>query len=825
MDRLFLQIFNLSISASYLILAVIAVRFLLRKAPKNICCILWFLVGIRLVFPFSVESIFSLVPSKEVVSEEALYAPQPVIHSGIPVIDRPVNTYLSENAVSPVEDSANKLQVVTGIFSILWLIGVVGMLLYLIISWIRLKHSVRLAVPVEVTIDGKQTRIYQSDNIASPFLFGLIKPRIYIPYSVEEQDMPFIVLHEKAHIRRRDYLIKPIGFLILTVYWFNPFVWLAYVLLCRDIELACDERVIRSVGIDCKKAYSQALLTCAVNRRTIAACPVAFGEAGVKERIKNVLNYKKPAFWVIVAAAAACIAVCVCFMTQKKAENSNQETVEEQTTEQVLSEEAVTEEQETGQSQITAASDEKDNLALVEEWALAFCRRDAVNVTNVITDEVAQSFVERGMLDYGVTDDGRKYANWGWSSPWPWGPDDSWSEEALQPNYRIISLTDYSAEILYYAWVSDPHVTVWHEQIDYEIDNGNFVITSENLYMMDAICVAEEFYSAYPGGDIDNTPMDYYRGNGAGEALNNNAKNNRDSKWYAKLFSPDTAAVYLLNILDNENKVETEVYYSQVESGVAVVAFNFLEDGSSASVMMLQPYGKEGIWVPRTNKLMSTGRTPNYSENYQLIDGQNIDERLQSDAALLERLFPNHHEVQQETVQRADLNGDGIEEEIAMTNLGYNGGDGGYAISVTSSGKEIPMPDGYDSEMGFEFWCSYDSSKASENDDVIMDIYIDDTLLASITQNAMSRIWRNRNIDIKQINQQIFQKISGDAVSGFTVITLPDEKKPVLILKSYLSGVLGHIDCIGYGITELRLNDDNTWDVKYSFILEEIQGF
>lgn len=602
MEQLFLQVVNISISASYLILAIVVARFLLKKAPKKICCVLWSFVGIRLVFPFSIESMFSLVPGQKVIDENSLFASHPdaVIHSGIEAVDRPLNAYFTADAViTTAANNVNRLQVATYIMSVIWIAGMALMLLYLIISWMRLQYSVRMAVPADIMVNGKMTHVYQCDNISSPFLLGLIKPHIFIPYSVTQQDLPYVVLHEKMHIRRGDYLIKPIAFVILTVYWFNPCIWLAYILLCKDIELACDERVIRTIGSDCKKAYSQALLSCSVKRRTIAACPVAFGEIGVKERIKNVLNYKKPAFWMILVALITCITIPVCFMTQKKSETVETEAIAEQTTEQALSEETVVEESETKQNETGGTN---DNLAFIEEWAVAFCRRDAVNITNMVTDELAQSLVEGGLLDYGVIDDGKEYGKFGWSSPWPWGPDDNWSEGSLLPNYRIVSLTDHSAEILYYAWVSDPHVTVWREQIDYRIDNGNFAVTSESLQMLDAICVSEEFYHAYPDGIINNTLMDFYRGNDAGEALNQNAKNYRDSQWYAKLFSPDTAAVYLLNILDNKNKVETEVTYSQEKSGVAEVVFHFLEDGSSASVMMLQPYGEDGIWVPQTSK-------------------------------------------------------------------------------------------------------------------------------------------------------------------------------------------------------------------------------
>ncbi len=315
MSDLFLNLFNISVNAGWLVLAVLLLRIVLKKAPKYINCILWGLVGVRLIFPFSIESVFSLLPSGETVPPEIVYSNNPEIHTGIDFLNSTVNPIISDNFNPTVTDSANPMQVAVGIFSIVWAIGIAAMLLYLGISFLRIKRKVREATVLE-------RNIFICDNIGTPFILGVIKPKIYLPSTIADSDYDYVIAHENAHIKRLDYLWKPLGFLLLTVYWFNPLLWLAYVLLCRDIEFACDERVINSLGSQIKKPYSEALINCSVPRRMISACPLAFGETGVKGRIKSVLNYKKPTFWIIVVGIVACIITAVCFLTNPK-DNSN----------------------------------------------------------------------------------------------------------------------------------------------------------------------------------------------------------------------------------------------------------------------------------------------------------------------------------------------------------------------------------------------------------------------------------------------------------------------------------------------------------------------
>ena len=308
MSEVFLKVLNMSIAASWLILAVVVLRLMLKRAPKWIAVLLWGIVALRLAVPFSFESALSLIPSAETFSPYNIQYETPAIHSGIPAVNHAVSPILGEAFAPNPVGSVNPLYVWTFIVSVIWLIGISAMLLYAVISYVRVRRSVAERVPYE-------GNIFLCDHVKSPFILGLLRPRIYLPSGIDAAAMAPVIAHEKAHLVRRDHWWKPIGFLILAVHWFNPLCWIAYVLLCRDIELACDEKVIRQMDLDGKKQYSAALLECSTGRRLVTICPLAFGEVGVTERVKNVLNYKKPAFWVIVVAVIACAVVTVCFAT------------------------------------------------------------------------------------------------------------------------------------------------------------------------------------------------------------------------------------------------------------------------------------------------------------------------------------------------------------------------------------------------------------------------------------------------------------------------------------------------------------------------------
>ena len=309
MAAVFLKLLNLSISASWLVLAVLVLRLVSKRSPKWVNVLLWGIVALRLVLPFSIESALSLIPSAETVSPAAVqFDPAPTITSGVSIIDNAVNPSLSEHFAAVPTASVNPLYVWAYLAGWVWLIGLGAMLLYALVSYLRLRRRVSVSLPV-------QDHIYLCDAISSPFILGVVKPHIYLPSGLDEVQRQNVLAHEQAHLARRDHWWKPLGFALLAVYWFNPVLWLAYTLLCRDIELACDERVIRTMDESAVKTYSTVLLACSMPRKAVITCPLAFGEVGVKERVRNALHYKKPAFWVVAASVTVCVVVAVCFLT------------------------------------------------------------------------------------------------------------------------------------------------------------------------------------------------------------------------------------------------------------------------------------------------------------------------------------------------------------------------------------------------------------------------------------------------------------------------------------------------------------------------------
>lgn len=621
-EGLFLSVVSRGVEAAYLICAVILVRILLKRVPKRILCILWMVVGLRLICPFDLESTFSLLPKEQPVfwTHEADDFTQAAADAGnksnaylenknsienTANVEKIKDNLISDEYAGNVKGTLNKvINVMTGI----WIAGVIGMSAYFILCWYRVKKRVSTAIPAVF----EEIAFYRCDCISSPFLFGIVSPKIYVPFSVTEQELSYVLRHEEAHKAWGDHWIKPAWYILFVCYWFHPLVWASYILFCRDMELACDEKVVKDLGIGCKKAYSQSLLACAAEKKNenIAAYPVAFGEIGVKNRVKNILNYKKPAVFTILAAAAVCVIVTVCFATKPKDmsaqemeppdQNTTKNTIsqvssqndtdanpskagsEEQTVSKAESGEEAGSKEQTGSEQDRLSDDDKEYADIVQHaaaWAEAFCSRDAEKAGSMLSAACRKEFL-----------DGPSF---GWSSPWPW-------ESGImgdEPNYRILSADDSTASILYYAWTSDPHVTVWHQVITYEYAGGEdeFLIDSIDLAYLDEISSADEFYLAYPGGIIKGTRMDY-RSNGAYESLEHNALLS-STNIYKTMSKPDTAAAWLLNL---SKEVNMDIISEQ--DGEAIVKVTFLKDRSTVNVKMVQPAGENGIWIPQTEE-------------------------------------------------------------------------------------------------------------------------------------------------------------------------------------------------------------------------------
>lgn len=316
MDDVFLKLVNLSISASWLILAVLVLRVVLKKAPKWVMPLLWGVVALRLVCLFSIESALSLIPSAETIpSEIVTETREPVLYEQA-TLDIVTNPTLPSAAEVPVGVSRQQAQVDFNIYSVLWLAGMAALLVHALVSAGKLKRKLATAVLL-------RDNIYESEFVDSPFVFGVVKPNIYLPMHMDEGTAAYVIAHERAHLARRDHWWKVLGYLVLALHWFNPLVWVAYILFCRDIELACDEKVVKGLDGAARADYSQALLSCAAPKRAVAACPLAFGEGNIKMRVKSALHYKKPAFWVAAAAVLAVVIVAVCFLTNPKSERGS----------------------------------------------------------------------------------------------------------------------------------------------------------------------------------------------------------------------------------------------------------------------------------------------------------------------------------------------------------------------------------------------------------------------------------------------------------------------------------------------------------------------
>lgn len=313
MDDVFLKLVNLSISASWLILAVLVLRVVLKKAPKWVMPLLWGVVALRLVCLFSIESALSLIPSAETIPTEIVTETrEPVLYEQA-TLDIVTNPTLPSAAEVPVGVSRQQAQVDFNIYSVLWLAGMAALLVHALVSAEKLKRKLATAILL-------RDNIYESEFVDSPFVFGVVKPNIYLPMHMDEGTAAYVIAHEHAHLARRDHWWKVLGYLVLALHWFNPLVWVAYILFCRDIELACDEKVVKGLDGAARADYSQALLSCAAPKRAVAACPLAFGEGNIKTRVKSALHYKKPAFWVAAAAVLAVVIVAVCFLTNPKSD-------------------------------------------------------------------------------------------------------------------------------------------------------------------------------------------------------------------------------------------------------------------------------------------------------------------------------------------------------------------------------------------------------------------------------------------------------------------------------------------------------------------------
>lgn len=596
LSQIFLTFLYKNMTVSVVIIAVLLARFLLRKMPKKYSYILWSIVGIRMIFdlPFATNiSVFNLFRgfAKHTSTVETMLAGshRTNLQRSTDLLNKTDTTGAAaahasrSTAVEAMTHTLTTSQTVLGILGLLWLIVVALFVTYGIYSYVKCRLLVRTAVIArDITPDSHKKKnnvsVWECDRIPSPFVLGIIRSRIYIPFRMPKQEQAYILAHEKCHIRRLDPLWKLIAFLLLAVYWWNPLVWCAFFYMVRDMEMSCDEAVIEQFGNEIKQGYSNSLLSFAMERHPYSFAPVAFGEGDAGRRIKNVLNFKKPHTWVAILVFVLLVVVGVSCLTNGKDKISS-ETVSD--TENSQMQQTAVETTEAPMSSDNSST-VQESLQSVDKWAQAFAARDVRTIQDMATDDAKNELKEENLLD----DNG----NFGWSSPWPW-----FDEESGMPAYQITQSDDTSATILYYAQVSDPHVTVWKETLQYTRKDDKIEIAHEELQMLNFIASGSEFENAYPKG-IQNTPMDY-QANGLGEMLNEHAisANGMSPDGEYNLTDPMEAAQYLLNLLRNDGKVE--ITADKKDKTQVELKVHFTEDDITHHITMIRPWGEDGIWV------------------------------------------------------------------------------------------------------------------------------------------------------------------------------------------------------------------------------------
>lgn len=576
--EIFLTFLQRNGMVAIVILAVLFARLLLRKCPRKYSYWLWAVVGIRMVFDLPFASRFSLFnlfrlsgKSTGTAGTAAAYTGSPAAADNlITAVPNPLSADEAGTVSAAVIPEISAMQAASAILFFVWIAGMVLMMAYGVYSYVKCRKLVRTAVilkkPLRMHGEKKEWHmngVWECDRIPSPFVLGIFRPQIYIPFHMEEQGQQYILAHECCHIRRHDPLWKPLAFILLAVYWWNPLAWVAFFCMVRDMEMSCDEAVIESFGAGIKKGYSESLLEFAMERHPYSFAPVAFGEGDAGKRIKNVLNFKKPHAWVAAVVTVLTVVVAVSCLTNQKPR------VENNVPEQQDTQEA--------ESQDSSEADEKTEQG-VREWAQAFASRDADTILKLATEDAKRNLKDQDLL---------MGEGFGWSSPWPWG------EENANIPYTI-NMQVQTAEIWYYAMVSDPHVTVWKETIHYAFEDNEFRVTQEELKVYDAISSGDEFGDAYPHG-IKGTAMDY-RTNEMMETLNGHITDfpDRDDP----LLHPAQAARFLLNLSEDENKVQVTEDDTRAEDGSVFVQIAFPGDGTVLQVKMIQPYGRDGIWIP-----------------------------------------------------------------------------------------------------------------------------------------------------------------------------------------------------------------------------------
>lgn len=551
MSLVFMTVLNMSLTASYCIVVVIIVRLFLKKQPKLFSYLLWSIVLFRLLCPFALFGSFSLLRiDTHIVSQENLTGRRiddedriqlNALHGGDAMAQG-----TEEDGNMPKNPGKTKIgqeetwmQKAVDIVAWVWLAGMAAFI------W----HSIKAVYCIYVSLKNADVlgeNLYESGNIKTPFVFGMARPRVYLPKNLSEEDRKYVLVHEQIHIARKDYLIKIVAYAAVCIHWFNPLVWVAFALLENDMEMSCDEAVLRRMGMNVKKEYSSSLLSLSSGRAAFQGSPLAFGEGKVKSRVRNILSYRKKTFGAGLLATVVLVIVAIGLFLDP----------------------------------VPAQPDEEEKekiMAFVGRYADAHCQRDGAAVVSFYTEEETAMIEEEERL-LEKEDGGYTY---GFSSPWP----DSYRYEMIWEENR--------ADICYYAWSSEPHIIVWREEIQYIKSGEGYRVKESSLRIFDNISSVEEFEEAYRiNGEYQF--VDYVT-NGFVEAIayqKENGDSSTDNTVYGK---PETAAAHILNLTGGEGRVEANYTYQ------ATVRYLFA-DGSEIMIPMYMPLAEQGedIWIVDT---------------------------------------------------------------------------------------------------------------------------------------------------------------------------------------------------------------------------------
>lgn len=759
MSNLFLTVLNMSIPASYVILVVILVRLLLKKAPKAFSCALWAVVLFRLLCPISLSSVLSLLPVEPrsiPLTMGTMSVPQ--VNSGIAAIDHTINDALP--AATPYS-SINPIQVVLAAGAALWILGAAILLGYALISALRLRKQLEGARLL-------QDNIYLASNLNTPFVLGVFRPRIYLPEGLGDKETAYILSHERMHIRRKDPIVKSIAFLALSLHWFNPLVWITFVLLGKDMEMACDEAVLRELGPGIKKEYSSSLLSLASNHLIFNGTPLAFGEGEVKGRVKNILHYKKPAFWVIVATAAAVAALCLGLALNPKREDTPQ------------------------RSDISAYP---EWLEKVWEWRTPYV--GSASAVGNITDSW-YTYADASKNGFELYTDEPPYG--------------------VRIHYTVNADTALTPDEVFvnYSSVIEQNVVILFSLVE-NLDYVEIALDQESVHTFQREVYEEQY------GDLW-TQSESLEGLGAlydriGASFLAPSENAASSGINARVLQVDTES----NSLLVEGVDDNSILGDQCRVFCKLAELSELVDGNLVTLTIDDFYQGDMITmdVDSVQETYPTQTSPSRIQRKTRAltaqPGGPVQPLTENpDYQYLLTLFPKYYEGKfPDDPVEADLDGDGTPEQITAVNLGINGGDGGCGISVARLIKgeytKIPLPETYTADTGFPVQMSWDGQE--------LRIIFTDSSYQTVPAEVLASIYAENNWpDTMAAITGRPIAIDADPVSGFTILE-KDNKTTALVLKQYITGPQGsHADRIGYAITELILHEDDTWDMTQYYL-------